>query len=43
MLQSSFNKVTGPGLQLYQKEARRQLFSCEIWEIFMNTYFEDRF
>ena len=29
------------GLQLYQKETPTQIFSCEICEIFNNTYFED--
>ena len=36
-LESLFNKV---GLQLYQKEAPTQVLSCEIHEIFKNTYFE---
>ena len=28
------------GLQLYQKETPKQVFPCEIWEIFKNIYFE---
>ena len=33
-----FNKVAG--LQLYQKEAPAQVFSCEYRGIYKNTYFE---
>ena len=29
------------GLQLYQKETPVQVFSCEICEIFKNSYFEE--
>ena len=29
-------------LQLYQKETPTQVFSCEYWEIFKNTVFEER-
>ena len=33
-----FNKVAGlVGLQLYEKEALTQVFSCEFCEIFKNT------
>ena len=28
-------------LQLYQKETPTQVFSCEYWEIFKNTVFEE--
>ena len=31
--------VSTAGLQLYWKQAPTQLFSCEICEIFKNTYF----
>ena len=33
--------VLGLGLQLYYKETPTQVFSCEICEIFKNTYFEE--
>ena len=29
------------GLQLYLKKTPTQVFSCEIWEILTNTYFEE--
>ena len=40
MLDSLFNKVAGlEGLQLYYQETPTQVFSCEYYEIFNNTYF----
>ena len=36
-----FNKVAGLGQQLYRKETPTQVFSCEICEVFKNTYFEE--
>ena len=33
-------KLQTSGLQLYQKEIPTQVFSCEICELFKNTYFE---
>ena len=41
MLESLFNKVADLGLQLHWKETATQAFSCEICEIFRNTYFEE--
>ena len=32
-------QASGLGLQLYQKETPKKAFSCEICEIFKNTYF----
>ena len=29
------------GLQLYRKETPTQVFSCEIYQIFKNPYFEE--
>ena len=39
MLKSHFNEVDS-ALQLYQKEAWAQMFSCEHCEISKNIYFE---
>ena len=39
MLESLFNIVAGLGLQLYIKETPKQVFSFEIFEIFVNTFF----
>ena len=39
MLESIFNKVTG--LQLYYKEDPRWSFSCEYYENFKNSNFEE--
>ena len=36
-----YNKVAGPGLQFYSKEAPTLVFSCETCEIFRNIYFEE--
>ena len=41
VLESLFYKVAGLGLQLYLKETPTWAFSCEIYEIFKNTYFEE--
>ena len=41
MLESLFSKVAGLGLQLYQTETSTQMLSCEISQIFKNTYFEE--
>ena len=38
-MESLFNKVAGLGLQ--HKGTPTQVFSCEICEIFKNTYFEE--
>ena len=36
-----FDKVEGPSaLQLYYKKTRTQVFSCEIYEIFNNIFFQ---
>ena len=32
----------GVDLQLYYKDTPTQVFSCEIFEIFRNTYFEEQ-
>ena len=37
-MESLFDKVVG--LQLYEKETPTQVFFCEYYEIFKNTYFE---
>ena len=42
VLKCLFNKVAGLGLQLYLKETSTQVLSCEICEIFKNTYVEER-
>ena len=36
---SLFNKLTGQGLQLYKKRDSSTGVSCEICEIFKDTYF----
>ena len=38
---SFLQRSTSSSLQLYQKETPTQVFSCEICEIFKNTYFEE--
>ena len=37
VLESFFNKLE----DLYSKVTPKQVFSCEIWEIFKNAYFEE--
>ena len=37
MLESLFYKFAD--LQLYQKQTLQQVFSCECWKIFKNSYF----
>ena len=41
LLESLFNKVGPEGLLHYYKKTLRQVFSCEIYEIFENTFFTD--
>ena len=41
VLKSSLDKVAGLGLRLYYEETSIQVISCEIWEIFKKTYFEE--
>ena len=41
MLESLFKIKLQAGLQYYQKETPTQVFSCEIYEVFKNTYFEE--
>ena len=41
MLKSLFNKVAGLKACNFIKETPTQVFSCEIWEIFKNTYFAE--
>ena len=43
MLKSLYYRVAelALGLQLYYKETSIRVFSCEIFEIFKNTYFEE--
>ena len=36
-----FDKVAGLRLQLYKKETLTQVLSCEICEIFKNTFFTE--
>ena len=38
---ANFTEKQVLGLQLYQKETLTQVFSCEICEIFKNTYLEE--
>ena len=35
------NRRCTKGLSLYWKESPKQLFSCKIYEIFKNIYFEE--
>ena len=42
VLETLFNKAAGLGLQFYRKEIPTQVFSCKYFEIFKNTYFEER-
>ena len=37
----SVNKGRPEGLQFYSKEIPTKVFSCEICDIFKNTYFEE--
>ena len=41
VLKSSLDKVAGLRLRLYYEETSIQVISCEIWEIFKKTYFEE--
>ena len=42
MLESLFNKVIGlQAWNFFKKETPTQVFSCEICEIYKNTYFEE--
>ena len=40
VLESLFNKVAGLKACNYIKETPTQVFSCEYYKIFKNTYFE---
>ena len=40
MLESHFNKVASLRPETFLKETPTQVFSCECYEIFKNTYFE---
>ena len=41
MLESLLNKAAGLQACNFTKETPTQVFSCEIYEIFKNTYFEE--
>ena len=41
MLESLFNKVAANQVCHFTKKTPTQMFSCEICEIFKNTYFEE--
>ena len=40
-MESLFNKVAGLKACNFIKKALTQVFSCEYYEIFKNTYFEE--
>ena len=40
-MESLFNKVAGLNACNFIKKAPTQVFSCEYYEIFKNTYFEE--
>ena len=41
MLESLFNKVAGLRATTLLKQDSTQVFYCEIWELFKDTYFEE--
>ena len=43
MSESLFKKVAGQILQYYQKKTPTQVFFCEIYEMFQNTFFTEHF
>ena len=42
MLEPLFNKVAVLNLELYQKRELTQVFSCEFFKFFKNTFFTKR-